>query len=177
MSGADVERHLFVAFGGTGDLATRKLMPAIYHLNASGPLGGRCIYLAVGRREVDEAAFRKQALVDFDAAGLPAGDEAAAWCDDCLLYQPMGEGGADRYAALARRIEAIEGERGLPGNRVFYLALPPAALPGVVEGLGEAGLARGPGWTRLVVEKPFGRDLAGAAALNETIHTLSLIHI
>jgi glucose-6-phosphate 1-dehydrogenase len=71
---------------------------------------------------------------------------------------------------LAARIETLEREHNLPGNRVFDIALPPEAFPKAIIGLGEAGLNKSPGWTRIVVEKPFGRDLVSAQELNQLIH-------
>jgi glucose-6-phosphate 1-dehydrogenase len=74
------------------------------------------------------------------------------------------------YRALKERIEALEAEHDIPSNRVLYMALPPGAFPGVVENLGAVGLDRCSGWTRLVVEKPFGTDLGSARGLNRLIH-------
>jgi glucose-6-phosphate 1-dehydrogenase len=82
----------------------------------------------------------------------------------------MGKEEAADYQALARRIETIERARQIPANRAFYLGLPPQAFPGVIGGLGGAGLNRSAGWTRLVIEKPFGRDLATARDLNRLVH-------
>ncbi len=81
-----------------------------------------------------------------------------AWCDRSLHY----ESARGEFEAVADRIKALEAEYGLPGNRVLYLALPPKAFPTAIEGLGKAGLNHSPGWTRLVIEKPFGRDLDSA---------------
>jgi glucose-6-phosphate 1-dehydrogenase len=92
------------------------------------------------------------------------------WCSKCLVYHSIGDQKEEDFEALRRRISDLETERSLPGNRVFYLALGPAAFPGTITGLGEAGLNRSAGWTRLVIEKPFGRDRATAHALNETVH-------
>ncbi len=161
--------HLFVVFGATGDLARRKLLPAVYRLTREGFLDGAQRVLGVARStDTDDASFRalaREALLD---AGVPA-DELARWCDECLYYQPL-PGAPEDHAALARRIEALEREHGLPGNRVFYLAVPPKAFPATIDGLGEAGLNASPGWTRIVVEKPFGEDLATARELNDRMH-------
>jgi glucose-6-phosphate 1-dehydrogenase len=82
----------------------------------------------------------------------------------------MGQEAAEDYQALARRLTAVEREQRIPANRAFYLALPPQAFPGVISGLGQAGLSRSAGWTRLVIEKPFGRNLATAQDLNRLVH-------
>jgi glucose-6-phosphate 1-dehydrogenase len=171
MSAPQPEPHLFIVMGGTGDLMRRKLLPALYHLGARGPLRGSSRVLAVARSaEHDDASYRASAREALAQAGLPAGDLDSAWCDHCLHYQSIGKGAPDDYRALAARIDALEREHDLPGNRVFNLALPPAAFPQAITGLGEAGLNHSPGWTRIVVEKPFGRDLATARELNELIH-------
>jgi glucose-6-phosphate 1-dehydrogenase len=100
----------------------------------------------------------------------PAGGSLGRWCDSCVSYQAIGNGRPEDFQALARRIDALEREHRLLSNRVLYLALPPEAFPGTITGLGEAGLNRSSGWTRLVVEKPFGRDLASAQDLNRLVH-------
>ena len=164
--------HLFVLFGGTGDLARRKLLPAVQRLSRDGLLQGRWAVLGVARRtDLDDAGYRawvRQALRD---AGVGE-DELRHWCDDCLYYHSMGGDSdpADAYRALAARIEAIEARHELPGNRLFYLALPPRAFVGVLDGLGGQELLRGPGWTRVVVEKPIGHDLQSATELESHIH-------
>ncbi|HLE56737.1 MAG TPA: glucose-6-phosphate dehydrogenase, partial [Rhodothermia bacterium] len=88
----------------------------------------------------------------------------------CLHYCSIGAGGPEAFAALSERIARLETEYDLPGDRTFYLALPPQAFPPTIEGLGNAGLHRSHGHTRLVIEKPFGHDLASARALNELLH-------
>ena len=95
---------------------------------------------------------------------------AEEWCARNVHYQrvPMDP---DGYGELAAHIASIEKEHELPGNRAFYLALPPSAFSPVIQAMGQAGLASGPGWTRLVVEKPFGHDLASAQRLNTLVHT------
>jgi len=163
-----IEPHLFVIFGGTGDLAQKKLLPALFALCRRSPVRPHVLGVARSDRH-DDASFRRFAAGALEAAG--AGAEAArGWCDDHFFFHSIGRGRPSDYQGLAGRIAAIERERSLPGHRVFYLALPPGAFPPTIEGLGEAGLVSGPGWTRLVIEKPFGRDLSSALALNRLVH-------
>src|SRR5262249_38547101 len=90
-----------------------------------------------------------------------------------LFYQQVDDADADAYTTLGRRVDAIAADRGLGSDRVFYLAIPPSAYAGVIQRLGAAGLVPGDGtaspWTRIIIEKPFGRDLASARALNATV--------
>ena len=163
-----IDRHLFVIFGATGDLGRRKLIPAIYQLTVDFDLSHHAVVLGVASSARDDPEFRRMARSALVESGLD--DQAVAeWCDRFLHYHRLdtGPGG---YDGLAARIAAVEEEHGLPGNRVFYLALPPGLFAEAIEGLGRAGLAAGPGWTRLVVEKPFGTDLASARGLNELVH-------
>ena len=166
-----VESHLFVIIGGTGDLTQRKLLPALYHLSTQGYLQDRCGMLGVARRgDFDDDSYRqwaRQALAD---AGIEVDDTASAWCCERLHFHRLGRGDPDEYNALAQRIAAIEREHGLPGNRVFNLAIPPIAFPATITGLARAGLKESQGWTRIVVEKPFGSDLTSAQELNALIH-------
>jgi glucose-6-phosphate 1-dehydrogenase len=164
-----MEPNLFVIFGGTGDLSRRKLLPALGRLAATGRLPTGCRILGVGRSaEPTDASFADIGRQSMSEAAIP--DDVAGPLCAGMHYQPLGEGTPGDYARLAARLQALEREHGLPGNRVYYLALPQGAFPGTITGLGEAGLARSRGYTRLVVEKPFGRDLASAQALNELVH-------
>jgi len=163
---SEVGRHLFVVLGGTGDLMRRKLLPALYHLTSAVPLKGSCELLSVGRKRREEADFRRWARDALTDAGIARDAQREHWCDGCVHYQPIGRAGLTDYQALGKRILELEEARSLPGNRVFYLALPPSDFPNTIESLGRAGLNRAKGWTRLVIEKPFGRDLTTAEALN-----------
>ncbi len=165
------EPTVLIVMGGTGDLMRRKLLPAIYHLAARGLLHERTLVLGAARAaDMDDVRYRTWGHGALADAGLADDAGAANWCEWHLHYQSMGAGEPADYQALASRLEALEREHGLPGNRVFDLALPPHAFPGSITGLGRAGLHRSPGWTRLVVEKPFGRDLASSQALNRLLH-------
>jgi glucose-6-phosphate 1-dehydrogenase len=165
-----VEPHLFVVLGATSDLMRRKLLPALYQLKASGMRGNSLLILGVSRQTgLTDADFRALAREALAAAGLP-NDPTGQWCSECLFFQGLGAGTPEDFKNLAVRIRALEQEYRLPGNRVFYLALPPQTYMHTIAGLGEAGLNEHPGWTRLVVEKPFGEDLDSATILNEQIH-------
>lgn len=160
---------VFVIFGGTGDLACRKLLPALARLAAAGSLG-TCHVLGVARSaDHDDASYRKLVRESLADAGLPDATQRAL-CDTTLHYQSIGRGTEAEFRALGARLEAIEKDHGLAQNRTFYLSLPPKAFPSTMEGLALVGLDESKGWTRLVVEKPFGRDLASAKELNEITH-------
>ncbi len=165
-----VEPHLFVVLGATSDLMRRKLLPALYRLRANQALPAPLIILGVSRQAgLTDDGFRALAAEALAAAD-PGPDLDRHWCGECLYFQSLGAGTPEDFGALAGRIQTLEQQHRLPGNRVFYLALPPAAYMPTIAGLGQAGLSQAPGWTRLVVEKPFGSDLASAQTLNEQIH-------
>lgn len=173
--GHAVERHLLVVFGATGDLYRRKLAPALYNLVRQYGLADRFVVLGTARSPLTDEEFRKRSAVALQTAvagqpqlGDPAADPAE-WCARTVHFQRVGEDPAS-YGALRDRIDRIEAEYGLTGNRIFYLSLPPAALAGAVMGLRASGLIQSGGWTRLVVEKPFGSDFGSAAALNSFLH-------
>jgi len=168
---AAAEPCLFVIFGGTGDLMGRKLLPALLRLAKRGLLHPQSTVLGVAvNPEVNDRTFRDRARGELAESGFKPEEIPADFTGDKLYYQSMPKGDAADYAALASRIAGIEKTKQLAGNRAFYLALPPTAFPTAIAGLGEAGLAEGAGWTRLVIEKPFGRDLESAEKLNEVVH-------
>jgi glucose-6-phosphate 1-dehydrogenase len=165
-----VDPHLLVVLGATSDLMRRKLLPAIYRLRANGAVPGPLIILGVSRQAgLTDEGFRDLTAKALAAEGVQP-DAAGPWCRDCLHFQSLGAERPEDFQALAARIQSLEQKYQLPGNRVFYLAQPPTAFMGSIAGLGQAGLNQTRGWTRLVVEKPFGKDLASAKALNEQIH-------
>lgn len=157
--------HLFVVFGAAGDLTGRKLLPALFELHRQGKFDNGLAVLAVSRRDWNDDHYRKWAREVMDEAGLQS-EEWARWCKESLYFESITGDAADDYRGLASRINKIESDHGLPGNRVYYLAIPPGAFTPTIQRLGEAELNDGPGWTRIVVEKPFGRDLESAKTLN-----------
>lgn len=161
-----IEPHVFVIYGGTGDLTRRKLLPSMYRIMDESGISDETVLLGISSSEISDDDYRKFARDSLTAAGI---EDAAEWCDDRVYHQTVERGETD-LSSVAKKLEAIEHEHGLPGNRVFYLALPPRVFPTVITSLSEAGLNKSPGWTRLVIEKPFGRDLDSARALNDLVH-------
>lgn len=175
-----------VIFGASGDLARRKLIPALYTLDIEGHLPPRYAVVGVARSEFDDEGFRmhlKDAALENarlssspkDNRTAPSGSAASeeAWqrFAQRLHYVRGGYDDPACYAALADQIAKLDSECETCGNHLFYLATPPGLYPTIVAQLGMAGLNRSPGgYARIIVEKPFGHDLASARALNEQIH-------
>jgi glucose-6-phosphate 1-dehydrogenase len=169
-SGAHHAACVFVIFGGTGDLARRKILPALATLRRNGQLPQDSVVIGVARdASMTDVRYRTMFSEAITEAGGSSAD-VAAWVEQNVCYQAIAGNSADDFRALGDRIAKVEAERKLPKNRVFYAALPPAAFPATIAGLGEAGLNKSDGWTRLVVEKPFGHDLSSARELNALVH-------
>ncbi|MBD0348022.1 MAG: glucose-6-phosphate dehydrogenase [Thermoleophilia bacterium] len=154
-----------VIFGASGDLTARKLFPALYALAYRRLLPERFAVVGSARTPLSHDEFRDQMR---EAVSEHARDEFRTdvwdWLAERTTYvstEFASEQGEDRVAAELTR---LDDERGTSGNRVYYLAVPPEAMPKLVEEVGERRSARG--WARLIVEKPFGRDLASARELN-----------
>ncbi len=163
-----------VIFGASGDLARRKLLPALYNLYLERWLPGAFAIVGVARRPMGDAEFASTmhaAVAEHSRRSL----DATLWEElaSRMSYIATDFEDPQGYARLRMHLEQLDRERGTGGNRLYYLATPPSAFPAIVLRLGEAGLHRaGPGgrWVRIVVEKPVGRDLASARELNETIN-------
>ena len=161
-----LEPSLFVIFGATGDLSARKLLPALCKLAAAGSLHPKTQVVGLGRGVKTREAFQDWVRETLAEADLPP----AVLSKDRIHYVSIGDGQPDDYRRLGQALDALSREHAAP-NVTFYMSMPPAAFPDTVTGLGEAGLhRRDDGWTRLVIEKPFGRDLSTAQELNELIH-------
>jgi glucose-6-phosphate 1-dehydrogenase len=161
-----------VIFGARGNLAGIKLFPALYRLWTGGFFAAPWIIVGVGRVRESDEHFRRE-LWDKLKDKLPA-DAGKRWPEFAasLFYQPGDVTQLESFGPLAKRLGALEKEHGLPGNRLFYLAVDPEYFPATVENLAKTDLARrgdGPPWTRIIIEKPFGKDLASARALDDEI--------
>ncbi|MGH9688439.1 MAG: glucose-6-phosphate dehydrogenase, partial [Candidatus Acidiferrales bacterium] len=165
-----------VMFGASGDLAKRKLLPALYDLAVHSCLAPRFRLLGFARTEMNDEAFQKEST-EFLPDKTPSGDTKTAR-RDFLQHLHYFNGNYDEpesYQRLAKRLEDIDREADLGGNRLFYLATPPSVYPRIVEQLGRSGLAKpkdDKSWVRIIVEKPFGHDGASARALNAQLLTV-----
>jgi glucose-6-phosphate 1-dehydrogenase len=149
-----------VLFGATGDLARKKLFPALYHLAAAKQLGVPVVGVAVS--DWDDARLRAYATEAVQAAEGQVDDQALKELAGGLAMVSGDYRDPATFTALARRLAEVGAAR-----PVYYLAIPPGLFPVVVQGLAQAGLSQG---ARVVVEKPFGRDLASARELNRVLH-------
>ncbi len=163
---SEANPHLLVVFGALGDLARRKLIPAIYRLSMRSALGQRFVLLGVDTDQaLDDSSYREKIV---EMATIAGGDYGH-WCQSCIHYQPLRRGEAG-YRELAERIAALNRVRELRQNRVYYLAIPTHAVTEVAGSLASVGLNEGPGRARLVLEKPFGYDLVSSRRLNAELH-------
>jgi len=161
----------FVVFGASGDLTRRKLLPALLALHQDRLLDPRTAVLGFARRAMGDDEFRRETAALAREHGV---DDAAAGTFTRSLFYRAGDFGSEAdFRELRTALEALERERGTPGNRIYYLAAPPSAYPALFENLGRSGLARRPNgaWTRVIVEKPFGRDRESARELNRLAHS------
>jgi glucose-6-phosphate 1-dehydrogenase len=171
MGEPSVEPHLFVIVGATGDLTKRKLLPALFHLRTSGESEKQnALIVGAAQPEMSEEAFRLWAYESLDKSVGRNTPDLRRWCNENLHYQSVRRGESEDYERLGAYIRQLEIARNLPENRVFYLALPPAAVPATVEYLAQACLLKSRGWVRVVFEKPFGHDFRSARAVNTLLH-------
>jgi len=169
---------VMVIFGVTGDLTFRKLMPALYDLAVGHPLPEGFSIVGVSHRDWDDETFRDEMRKSAEeGARAPVTDEAWDLFAQGLFYV-RGDFDSDAtYTDLKARLDHIDEERRAHGNRLYYLATAPRFYAPIIRHLGAAGLARRQdiyfnqpeGWNRIVVEKPFGRDIETARALNAEI--------
>ena len=171
------ESCVMVLFGASGDLTKRLLIPALYNLACDGLLPKRFVLVGVAMDELTSEQFRAQMAVDIRRFSTRRQFDDEVWRDlERRLHYTAGRfDDAATFARLATIVAALDAEWELDGNVLYYLAVPPP-LFGLISGqLARAGAnasergAGAPGWRRLIVEKPFGRDLASAAALSREL--------
>jgi glucose-6-phosphate 1-dehydrogenase len=161
-----------VIFGASGDLTKRKLVPALYSLMAERLLPPSFAIVGYARKATSDEQFRTEMREWCNKFARHRPVDDATWNNFAkgLYFQTGDYEDPAAYKALKERLDAIDKERGISGNRVFYISTPPATFPIAVKALSENGLINketsGP-WTRVIIEKPFGTDLASAKALNK----------
>jgi len=161
-----------VVFGASGDLTRRKLLPALLALSREKLLHPKSAVVGFARRPLSDDAFREEIRASALEHGISEAD-CRRFASSVFYRSGTFENAAD-YAALRVFLERLEHDRDTVGNRIYYLATPPASYAAILEGLGAAGLVHAAGlgtpWARVIVEKPFGHDLASARALNAQFH-------
>ena len=172
--GTTAEPCSVILFGASGDLAKRKVIPAMYDLAQHNSLGERYAIIGFARTQMTDESFRTTIGEAAKTISEVGPIDPAKWNDfSSNLYYSAGEyGDLNSYAQLAKRLAEIDKEKKLGGNRLFYLSTPPEVYPDIVEQLGRAGLAKPSNpnsWVRIIIEKPFGRDLASARELNKIV--------
>ncbi len=171
----DNEQFTIVIFGASGDLAKRKLAPALFHLHAIGALPRRCRFIAFARSEFDDAGYRRFL---FEVASDSYSSDAERWLEFANEIRYI-RGSSNDVESLRYLDEMIKSdtEGQIEDNRLYYLALSPTLYESTISALSEAGmLDERCGVRRLVVEKPFGTDLESARLLNESIHAGATEH-
>ena len=151
-----------VIFGASGDLAARKLLPALFDLYREKHLPGNFYILGAARRSWSDDEFRnrmQKAVAEHSRFGQPSRERWDSFVEK-LFYQSLDASKADDYHKLSERMAALDKNQKLNGNHLFYLSVSPALYGGIIEQLGVAGLAQeGDGrWVRVIIEKPFGRN-------------------
>jgi glucose-6-phosphate 1-dehydrogenase len=166
---------VMVIFGASGDLTARKLVPAIFNLAVDNLLPGDFHLIGYGRKAIEDRAFRASmdaAIEEFSRRDLDK--EIWGRVRDHMTYHAGGYDDASAFAVLAIKIQQIETALGRGVQRLFYISTPPGVFEPIIENLGSSGLAATHAGTNLatkvIIEKPFGRDLGSARALNASIN-------
>jgi glucose-6-phosphate 1-dehydrogenase len=157
-----------VIFGASGDLTQRKLFPALYSLALRRLLPERFGVVGVARTEESDDQFRermKHAVQEFGRDQFR--NETWDWLAEGMRYVATDFSDDDGQNRVVQALNELDKQRGTAGNRVYYLAVPPAAIAMLVHGIGQRRSTDG--WTRLIIEKPFGHDLASAQELNREV--------
>ncbi len=165
--------NTLVIFGATGDLTQRKLLPALFDLFCDHKLPAQFSVVGFARREKADAGFRGEMRASVQQFARHKPDAAAELWEKFaqgLFYHQAEFGDADGYARLAQRLAQLDGARGTQGNRLFYLSTAPEYYAQIVAQLQAANLVQPEGaWERVIIEKPFGADLATARELNRRV--------
>src|SRR5579862_9047585 len=163
-----------VLFGASGDLAKRKVIPAMFDLARHNALGSSYVIVGFARTPMNDESFRSsvgEAAKTMSEVG-PIDPKKWEQFASNLHYHSGEYGRAEDFTKLAEHLKELEAQKKLSGNRLFYLSTPPEVYKDIVEQLGAAGLAKpnSPNsWVRIIIEKPFGRDLASAKELNKIV--------
>ena len=169
-----LEPTIIVIFGAGGDLTWRKLVPALYNLLLDNRLPERCAIVGVARKSLDDETFRKRIRDGVDQFSRRGTVEEVIWRQFADSISYLSEDIIDPASGtgLSQRLEEIEEQWGVRANRVYYLAVPPAMMEPAALMLQRMGVCKDCSRDRLVVEKPFGRDLPSARSLNQFLNSM-----
>ena len=167
MTRAKPDPCVVVIFGASGDLTSRKLLPALHNLQAEGLTPKETSILGTARSTYGDFSQEMRTAVE-EYSRISPDDSWAEFAAD-IHYVPGDVTEDELWEDLKASLDEIDGRRGTKGNRLWYLATHPRFFEAIAEGLGKSGLLDSPGWHRLVVEKPFGSDLRSAMELNATL--------
>jgi glucose-6-phosphate 1-dehydrogenase len=172
--GGVVEPVTVILFGASGDLAKRKVVPAMYDLAIHKALGSRYAIVGFSRTAMTDESFRSTIGDAAKTISEVGPIDPTQWNEFAgNLYYSQGDyGKPESFAALAKRLKELSEAKQLGGNRLFYISTPPEVYPDIVEQIGKAGLNRPDSpdsWVRIIIEKPFGRDLTSAVDLDRKV--------
>jgi glucose-6-phosphate 1-dehydrogenase len=163
---------IIVIIGASGDLTARKLLPALFNLYLNRGLPDRFAIVGCARTGLTHDAFKDKMRNALNEADIPDNSKWSHFAE-CLFYHSVKYDDIDSFKDLSFFLEDMEKRIGTKGNKLFYLAIPPNLYKSTARMLGRAGLSAeetGKNWTRIVVEKPFGRDLETAIDLDRSLH-------
>jgi glucose-6-phosphate 1-dehydrogenase len=158
-----------VLFGATGDLAHRKLFPALYQLYQKGTLGENFSVVGVSRKEYSHEAFQKDVAASVREQNKAVDQEKLAEFSTHFYYIKMDVANETSYHELEELLNVLDRDYQTNGNRLYYLAMAPRFFGTIPTFLKSEGITNTEGWHRIVIEKPFGHDLKSATELNEEI--------
>ncbi|MBK8575384.1 MAG: glucose-6-phosphate dehydrogenase [Elusimicrobia bacterium] len=162
-----------IIFGASGDLAERKLYPSLYRLRASHQLPASFYVVGAGRTALTDDEFRKRVETAVLSSEKNADPTQLSLFLSSFYYRSLRYDDPTDYKNLSDALDPLDRTHGTQGNRAFFLSVPPSLYAKVIAEIGRAGLAReqvdGGGWSRVIIEKPFGRDLTTALHLSREI--------
>ncbi len=168
---------IMVIFGASGDLTARKLVPALFNLGIDNLLPGEFHLIGYGRKPIKDSDFR--ALMDEAIekhSRRPLSKEVWERVRNHMTYHSGGYDESESFKKLTKKIDAIESEMGRNAQRLFYISTPPSVFAPIIENLGASGMAKAHAGTKtaakVIIEKPFGKDLESAQELNKTLKSV-----
>ncbi|HAV11964.1 MAG TPA: glucose-6-phosphate dehydrogenase, partial [Opitutae bacterium] len=168
---------VMVIFGASGDLTARKLVPAIFNLGVDNLLPGEFHLIGYGRKPIEDDSFREimDEAID-EHSRRPLNKDIWERVRQNMVYHDGGYDDLDAFKSLAERINKIESDLGRDVQRLFYISTPPGVFQPIIKNLGRSGMAKAHVHTKIaskvIIEKPFGRDLESARELNSVINSV-----